>query len=812
MSLMNRTHRQLSRQFCRLGMFALALVISVSNWGFAQEKSVSFTDQVKPILARKCYACHGPGDAESGLRLDRKENAIAETDSGLHAIVPGNLDESELLARITAEDEFTRMPPEGKPLTEEEVEILRTWIAEGAEFEGHWAFEPVTPQEPPVVENTDWVRTPIDAFILGRLEKANMQPNPEASRAALVRRAYYNLTGLPPTHEQIEAFVNDESPTAWENLIDELLASQHYGEKWGSHWLDLVRFAETNSYERDGVKPNAWRYRDYVIRSFNDNKPYDQFIKEQLAGDEMVDRTNDTIIATGYYRLGLWDDEPADKVQHEADQYDDIVSTTSSAFLAMTVACARCHEHKIDPIKHEDYYSFLAFFRGMKTYSIPTSQYEISSEEVISQHDSHNEEKLRVEKKIDAIVEKAIEKLPREERRQYERSRKREELLERVIELVPNEASEFEALKRELAGLQEKDQYLPPREYALAVNRSDRNPPPTHLMMRGNPHTPGEEVQPAFPSLFGDEIPPIEPPREDATTSGRRTVLANWIASPDNRLTARVMVNRIWHHHFGRGIVASTSNFGQLGMQPTHPELLDYLATEFVNSGWDINQMHRLIMNSAVYRMSSAGAEDGLARDAANDLFWRFNPRRLTGEEVRDSILLVNGRFNSKMYGPGFYSNISKEVMAGQSQPGQGWGKSSPEDQARRSVYIHLKRSLITPILSNFDFPETDASCSERFVTTQPAQALGLLNGSFAHEESVHLAKRVREAVPADELEPRIRQAVTFVLARDANDSDLEIGKRLVARLQEEHGVPAQQAFDLYCLTLLNLNEFLFID
>ncbi len=805
---------------------ATALVCLLGLWiasaAQAQEESqptIKFNRDVKPILAKKCFACHGPGEQESGLRLDERESATGESDSGMLAVVPGNVEESELIRRIVSHDEFEKMPPEGEPVKPEEVAILKKWIEEGAQYQGHWAFEPVSDPEPPATNHKDWVQNPIDQFILARLEENGLEPNAKASKRTLIRRAYYNLTGLPPTKEEIEAFEKDDSPDAWKNLVDKLLASEHYGEKWGRHWLDLVRFAETNSYERDGVKPNAWKYRDYVIRSFNENKPYDQFIIEQLAGDEIENPTPESIIATGYYKLGVWDDEPADPLQHEYDQYDDIISTTSKTFLGVTIGCARCHDHKIDPISQANYYEFLSFFRGMKPYGnrgdVSFSQREISPQEVISAHENHRREREAVEKRLNEIVSAAIDQLPREERREVRNQRnpdrRRERMDERIAELVPNEASEYAELKRQLEAIHDKEKYLPAREFALAVNKANKQPPETTIMMRGNPHVPGDVVEPNFPKFFKVAKPVVPEPSEQQETSGRRLVLAKWIASEENLMTARVMVNRLWQFQFGRGLVRSSSNFGQLGTPPTHPLLLDWLTQEFIDSGWDIKHMQRLMMLSSAYQMSSAGAEKGLAEDPANELFWRFNSRRLTAEEVRDSILAVNGRLNDKMYGHGFYPQISAEVMAGQSKPGDGWGNSSYEEQARRAVYIHVKRSLVTPILSSFDFPETDAPCEERFVTTQPAQALGMINGHFANQQASELAKRVRET-GATSQEDKIREAIQFAMAREANDQDVKIGISLMSDLQKDHGLDDQRAFDLYCLMLINLNEFFFLD
>ena len=326
---------------------------------------VDFAREVQPILAKRCFFCHGPDKSEAGLRLNKRESALQELDSGEHAVVPGDAEKSELLLRVSSNEEGERMPPEGQPLTPEQIAILRRWIAEGAKWDEHWSFRAPERHEPPAVKNAAWVTNPIDAFILARLEARGLPPAAPAEKAALIRRACFDLTGLPPSATEVDAFVKDASPKAFENVVDKLLESPRHGERWGRHWLDVVRYADTNSFERDGNKPHSWRYRDYVIRAFNSDKPYDQFVREQLAGDELPQVTNDSIIATGYYRLGLWDDEPADRLLAKFDVLDDIVATTSQVFLGLTVNCARCHDHKIDPIPQKEYYSLLSFFHGI---------------------------------------------------------------------------------------------------------------------------------------------------------------------------------------------------------------------------------------------------------------------------------------------------------------------------------------------------------------------------------------------------------------------------------------------------------------
>ncbi|MBW3599590.1 MAG: PSD1 and planctomycete cytochrome C domain-containing protein, partial [Planctomycetes bacterium] len=702
-----------------------------------EEPAVDFQREIQPIFAKWCFACHGPDTGEGGLRLHHQATALAELDSGERAIVPGDVERSVLLERVSEEDEFLRMPPEGEPLSESEISLLRRWIKGGAEWAKHWAFEPPLPQTPPQVKDERWITNPIDAFILHRLEAANLKPAPPADKVTLIRRAYYDLTGLPPSPAEVDAFVADDAPHAYEELIDRLLDSPQYGERWARHWLDVVRFAETNSFERDGVKPNAWRYRDYVIRSFNEDKPYDRFILEQLAGDELPDRSRETIIATGFYRLGLWDDEPADPLQAKYDELDDIITTTSHGFLGVTIDCARCHDHKIDPIPQTDYYQMVAFFADLRPYGTrgdqrSWNQTDISPPEVAAKHEVLDARQAELRREMTEIEERGIVKMPAEDQRKTE-GRERDEVLAEKLEqyLSEDDWRRYSSLKENYEGSVKAQRRLPPRESALSVAMCLAEPPPTHVLQRGNPHVPGEKVSPGYPELFGAEPPTIPPPPEDAESAGRRLVLARWIASPENRLTARVMVNRIWQHHFGRGIVRSPNNFGQGGDPPTHPRLLDWLARDFVQGGWRMKRMHKQIMMSSSYRMSSAAAPEALAKDPNNDLFWRFNMRRLSAEEIRDSIHAVSGELNLKMYGPGIYPELSQEVLAGQSRPGDGWGASSRQEQARRSIYIHVKRSLIPPSLANFDFPETDRTCEARFNTTIPQQALGMLNGDF---------------------------------------------------------------------------------
>lgn len=971
-------HAPLSRLW-----LALAVLASAATGVSAADGDISFARQVQPILARKCYPCHGPDKAEGGLRLHTHDFAMAKADSGEPAILPGKPGNSELVRRISSDDESERMPSKGKPLAAEEISILKSWIEQGAKWQSHWAFEPVAKPAPPEVKRQEWVRNEIDAFVLRRLEAHGLAPSPPANRVALLRRIYYDLTGLPPTPAEAEAFLKaaeQDLDAAYERVVDQLLQSPRYGERWSRHWLDVVRFAETNSFERDGIKPYAWRYRDYVIRAFNDDKPYDQFIREQLAGDELPEPTADALIATGYYRLGLWDDEPADPLLARFDGLDDIVATTSQGFLGLTVNCARCHDHKIDPIPQRDYYSMLSFFDNITPngYENPNvvrpifpaegdqERYKTAQKEMREKQDAVQGQLMALEdefrqrlKSLGATAQHADiddleskfyrdtwEKLPnfdelkpetvaRPERPYFDiRPATREEFFgfvftgmlktpadgeytftldsddgsrlvldgkeilkydgihgvgkpqtakvtlkkgrvpirldyfqgrfgkglavtwsgpgvetrylsattadgldlaeisksTNIAELLKTRGAavlgqerftEYQNLQRKL---EELKRAKPWNQFALCVTERGRTPPQTFLLQRGNPQSPGEEVQPAFLEILGGGKATIPERPADATTSGRRLALANWIASPENRLTARVMVNRLWQHHFGRGIVRSPNNFGQLGEPPTHPELLDWLASEFVRGGWKMKRMHKLMVMSNTYRQAAeslpapqanagapAAAVDPRLVDPANNLYWRFNMRRLSAEELRDSVLAVNGRLNLKMYGPGFYPEISAEVLAGQSKPGDGWHTSSPEEQSRRSVYIHVKRSLLVPLLSSFDFPDPDTSCEARFNTTQAGQALSMLNGDFLNQQAELLAARLRKEAGAAPPQ-QVSLALKLALCREPTQPEIDRGVELIARLQQKHGQSPDAALANYCLLVLNLNEFVYID
>jgi hypothetical protein len=812
---------------------------------------IQFENKVLPILKEHCFKCHGDMKSKGGLKLTSRESLLEGGDSGL-VIDLKNPAGSVLLKAIYYHDEL-KMPPSGK-LPEEKVKVLEVWIKDGVpwsvvtkaesssspnsplekkgksglgggvvtpEARKYWAYQPVRPATELLSsdQHSTWVKNQIDGFILSKLTAKHLAPNPPADRLALIRRITYDLTGLPPTPQEIDQFINDKSASAYEQLVDRLLASPHYGEKWGRHWLDVARYAETNGYERDGPKPFAWRYRDYVIKSLNEDKPYDQFVREQLAGDEIPGYHPEAIVATGYYRLGIWDDEPADPLQARADELDDIVATTCQAFLSMTMNCARCHEHKIDPIPQADYYRFQAFFADISRYSddrnvksannltdITAPEQRASYEKEFSERQAEIE---RLGKKMARTEAEAIKKMPAEDQRASE-GLDRPAVIKKVLSfLAESEKEEYERDNQDLEQLKKLPE--PKRELALSINRCTVNPPATFVMIRGSAHALGQRVSPGFPSVLNDQDPPLKRPERDAGSSGRRTVLANWIVSKDNALTARVLVNRLWQHHFGRGIVASSNDFGKFGTPPTHPELLDWLAGDFIAGGWKIKRMHKLMLMSSTYQMSSRASEQGLKLDPENNLFWRFNPRRLTAEEVRDSILAVSGSLNLKMFGPSIYPKLPKEVLAGQSMPGNGWPTSSADESDRRSIYIHVKRTLQVPILSTHDQADTDNSCPVRYTTTVPTQALGMLNGEFTNKQTELFAARLEKEQPGNP-SAQIRLAIRLTTGRQAKQDEVKRDVEFIKSLRKKHSLTDSLALKLYTLLLLNTNEFVYLD
>ncbi len=845
---------------CRtLGLLAL-LAPAGSQWAGAQrpqeDSAAFFQQQVRPILETRCFGCHGgQPTVQAGLRLTGREAMLQGGRSG-PAVDPENPASSLLIRAINHAG--PKMPP-GGPLPPEQVELLTRWVELGApwpeeqrerpelagqeespgppgveenggsprveEGRNFWSFQPPRRPEVPGVEREAWVRTPIDAFVLARLEAAGLEPSPPASRRVLLRRACYDLTGLPPTPAQVEAFLADSSPGAFARVVDRLLASPQYGERWARHWLDLVRYAETNSYERDGPKPLVWRYRDYVIRAFSEDKPYDRFILEQLAGDELEAAAPENIIATGFYRLGLWQDEPVDPVQELYEDLDDIVTTTSQVFLGLTLNCARCHDHKLDPLPQRDYYRFLAFFHGLKRYGVrkPETVAEASLCDIGPAREPRRRLEARwrgqtfrrqsapVLRELEKIEKLVAEDLTEEEKEAFREEANRAGILAtRVPRLVSDvQLENYAEYGKRLAWMRKA---AASRDLqALCVTERGPEPRETFVLARGSYRGRGERVEPGFPAVLSPPRPQLDPAPGNGKTSGRRLALARWIASPGNPLTARVMVNRVWQYHFGQGLVRTPNDFGFRGAAPTHPGLLDWLAVEWVRSGWRLKPIHRMILLSSAYRMASEPRGKALAHDPENRLLWRFDMRRLAAEEVRDSVLAVNGSLNLTMTGPSIYPVIPEEVLAGQSVPGQNWWVSSPRELARRSIYIHTKRSLIVPLIAAFDGADPDATCPVRFSTTQPTQALHTLNGEFMNRQARVLAGFVREEGGGDPA-VQVRLALHRVLQRPPTGTEVARGVDLMESLRQNHRTDRDKALELFCLVALNLNEFIYLD
>jgi len=805
---------------------------------FSAEDLTFFEKEVFPILRANCFSCHGGEPKVQGeFRVTSRAALLKGGESGDPGAMPGKPEASSLIDAINYRG--FEMPPKGK-LAQAQIDVLTKWVKIGLpysdelvakslkrhgapvvddEARNFWAFRPVTRPAVPDVKNIEWIRNPVDAFILAGLESKGFTPAAPAEKATLLRRAHYAVTGLPPTPAEVDAFLKDNSDGAYERAVDRLLESRQYGEHWGRHWLDLVRYAETNSFERDNPKPFVWRYRDYVIRSFNADKPYDQFIREQLAGDELDNATAETRIATGFYRLGLWDDEPADRVLAYYDGLDDILATTSQAFLGLTLNCCRCHDHKIDPIPQKDYYSFMAFFHGVKHFdngggSLRSIASADDQKKFQAELEAHNAKIRELDKEIAAVDEVVKPHLKGGERDDFKHDNRKVEILKRY-QPEPISQEVFEKYRdqfREREGLRRN----PPKsgEQALVVTEDGAKAKETFILLRGNPQSQGDKVEPAFPSVLQPANPPPVPeikPADDGRSSGRRRVLADWIANPNNQLTYRVLVNRVWQYNFGRGLVRSSSNFGYMGSPPTHPELLDYLTSEFIAGGMKLKPLHKLLLTSNTFRMGSQQSAEAKLKDPENDSYSHFDLRRLTAEEIRDSVLAVSGNINlNKSEGPSIYPPIPAEVLAGQSMPGKGWEKSSPEDAAARSVYVHIKRSLGLPILVAFDAPDPDAPCPVRFTTTQPTQALGMINGEFMQSQAQVFAEQLRKA--ASEPREQVRLALHRALQREPNEKELARGLQFLQDSQEVDKLPADVALRRFCLLVLNLNEFVFID
>jgi hypothetical protein len=694
----------------------------------------------------------------------------------------------------------------------------------------HWAFQPVRQPAVPAVRDQSWVRTPIDAFVLARLEQQGLKPAAPADRRALLRRAYFDLIGLPPTLQEQETFLKDPSPDAFTRVVDDLLSRPQYGERWARHWFDVVRYAESNGYEHDGTKPNAWRYRDYVIDAFNTDMPYDRFLTEQLAGDEIDGADTQTQIATTFLRLGTWDAEPADPKIDRYDQLDDVLGTTATAFLGLTLRCARCHDHKFEPFSQVDYYRLLAVFEPLKrSFQGRTDlDREVATESSVTRFRIDQcmtaiRDRLFAQKKTslpaEALAAFQVEESQQTEEQQELVKKFKDQLTKEIREAATaEENAQLGQWEKELTALRTRQKGKPARAYIWYEDGPKA--PSTFLLARGNPYRPKKEVTPGIPVALVKQQP--EPPQPRVLSTGRRLWLANWLTRPDNPLVARVMVNRVWQAHFGRGIVPTANDFGTAGEPPSHPELLDWLAANFLANGWQLKPLHRLIVLSNAYQMASTFQADAARIDPKDLLLWRFAPRRLEAEEIRDGVLAVSGELNPQMGGRSVCPPIPRAVQEGQSRPGAGWAKATPLQAARRSVYIFAKRSLVPPELDLLDAPDTTSSCEQRTVSTTGPQALTCLNGEFMNEQARHLASRLVNEAGA-ETKSQIERAFQLAWCRPPRPEETQAALQFLARQRQEIEAVARtnskeagdldrKALEAFCLVLLNTNEFVYLD
>ena len=953
----------------RLTIIASLIIVLLPTCARADETwKKSFHQSVEAILKRHCYECHGQDEPQRELQLTDIGGVLRGGASGT-AIQPGRPSES-LLIHLVKKGGDPHMPPNGQ-LSDVEIKKLETWIkllpkslSVGRSQHGvgtqHWAFEPPKRPAVPIVDNVSWLQNPIDAFVLSRLEKAKLDPSPSATPIDLVRRATIDLTGLPPSREQVEFFniQSSQSPDqAYSALINRLLCSPHYGERWGRHWLDLARYADSNGFEFDMLRPYAWRYRDWVIDSFNSNKPYDQFVIEQIAGDEIQPATLETFVATGFCRNGPTVGNQSLE-QHRWDELDDVISTTAEVFLGLTLGCARCHDHKYDPITQRDYYSMLAIFNStskqqrliansdvraawstlQKTMrDLRARKREIGTQPAAGRWKIENGELVQermatnirlflgdrnwtdytVEVEVaktggtekpfnyDAGIGLMVRATPnndsywirlglsdnREHGLVSEINGGRINLTQNIAGTVARNRwyrlrvtvqgnslrvwiddrfafdvehrhhtkggigfgnwlattrwrnllvtdSNGNILQRGFPSLEDtkSPDFVPGDEttddineaiekleskaarfpLAMSIVDTGRQPRETRLFLRGDYRTPGPVVPPAVPTVLTRKPVQFPTAAETANTTFRRTQLGRWLMSSDNALTARVMVNRIWHYHFGRGLVDTPSNFGIRGTLPSHPELLDWLAVEFMESGWDIKHIHRLIMTSATYRQASR-MSDAAGSDPNNRLLWRYPKRRLEAELIRDRILAASGSLNTSMRGPGIHPRVHPSVIATSTTRKWPTVKSEASEHWRRSVYIFVRRSVLMPMLEAFDSPTTTQSCERRLTTTVPTQALQLMNDAFTNDQALLMAKTI-ETVADDDFGTAIDEIYWRALSRTPTAGEKEDCRTFLLEQRQYHSRSSstQQARTLawadLCHVMFNTNEFVYID
>ncbi len=864
-----------------------------------------FEGKVKPLLDSRCVSCHGPDKVKANLRLDSREAAIKGGDSG-PAVVPGKPNDSLLLQAVMHSKKDLEMPPKEK-LTTNDIAVFRKWIEDGASwpktaaiaeaaplkpgerigdawsdkrnpivriFGGQrldlWSLKPVKRVEPPRVQNEKSIRNPIDNFIVAKLEEKRLKPSPEADKRTLARRLYFDLIGLPPSPEEMSAFVNDRRRDAYERLVDKLLASPRYGEHQARLWMDVIRYSDSNGFDWDEFRPKAWRFRDYLIRSFNADKPFDQLAREHLAGDELIDgapkdeREQDALIATGFLRMGPQDNSAGafnEQDRARAEWMADLTETTGSAFLGLTMSCCRCHDHKYDPLSQADHYRLRAFFEPVK-FADDMPLDVARDQDSIRQHNKELDAKLKpfneqrdalrgeVKKRLRegklakltaeerALVETPKEKRTDELKKQIEPLEKKLETKDKEITaaLKADEKKQDEQLAKEIDALAKQKKAL-----TLGLLASD-NPDKvaaTKIFFQGDHKSPRDAVQPGFISILDPNPAPIRKAL-NAKSTGRRVTLADWIASTNNPLTARVLVNRVWQEHFGNGLVATANDFGLAGSRPSHPELLDWLASEFMNVppasrrvgdetrqdaggtfAWSVKRLHRLIVTSATYRQRSVISESVISKSVrkrgaeslnTESLITDFSHqamRRLSAEQLRDSLLAVSGTLKlDHIGGPPIWPDLPAEVL--QANPAflddnetktKGWYPSPKTNQNVRSVFLVQKKTVRVPFMETFDLPENSVSCARRNESIVAPQALSLLNSSLATEAARAMAERVKHEA-GDDSRKQIEHAFALAFQRAPDKAERAASLELLRT----------RSLAELCRALLNVNEFVYID
>jgi hypothetical protein len=845
-----------------------------------QPVEMDFTRDVRPIL-QQCLKCHGPDKQQGGLRFDTSKGALREGDSGSIAILKSNAAQSELIRRVESPDTSERMPPEGEPLSLKQIKTLRAWIDDGArwpetsdampmqrremvvtdEDRQHWSYRPFSTVVVPSVTDHNWCKTIIDQFILSKLETKGLHPNSSATKRTLIRRVYFDLIGLPPSPAEIDAFEYDPSDSAYERLVDKLLDSSHYGERWGRHWLDLTRYADSSGLETDSDRPNAYHYRDFVIRAFNDDLSYQTFVGWQLAGDEYEPDNPHAIAATGLLTTAPNEMlEPRfieeERLRLRFNELDDTAVTVASSFLGLTLGCARCHDHKFDAIPTRDYYRLQSAFMGtargevylasreaIAKYKDEESQWnermkplKQQLDEWLAEQKKPHTEALR-RSKIDALAISDSEKQVLKDQPDSEQGKRLTKSHAKKLDVPDKEYRDlftqqqrdrWDALKQSLEQVN-RTRPSPPQK-ALAITESSHEPQPTWLLTRGDFYAKQEQVPLGFLSVLTrarspeDYLSTAKQHAPDVPSSLQRRALAEWMTDVDQgagALLARVMVNRVWLHHFGEGLSRTTTDFGVRAEAPSHSELLDWLSKDFVDGGWRLKRLHKQILMSAVYRQGTSFDADGAAVDPDNRLLWRRRPKRLEAEAIRDAVLAVSGTLNIEAYGPAFKPPIPQEAMLARNtkSPYPADAPDTPSTR-RRSVYMFHKRVVQHPLMQVFDAPDASASCGRRNNTIVAPQALALLNDPFLRVRSVDFAKRVLAENGSDHAK-WIAACFQLAIGRAPNESELHgslnfLETQIASRIAQHPRVSEDQnrllALADFCQGVFCLNEFIYVD